>query len=155
MSMKNSKRGARGFTLLEVLVALTILSIGLLGIAGLMMVSLKNNQSAVYRSQAAWLAYDIVDRMRANRGLALPAAGASPYSYTISSTAVPGAGVAHDDLDAWKTAVTGALTSGGGSVAVVPATGVTTVTIQWDDTRSGVAATGISATQTYTMSTRI
>lgn len=155
MLIKTTFKTSRGFTLLEVLVALTILSIGLLGIAGLLMTSLKNNQSAAYRSQAAWLAYDIVDRMRANRGIALPASGASPYTYTISTAAVAGSGVAHDDLTAWKTAVTGAMTGGGGSVSVVPSTGVATVTVQWDDTRSGVAATGISATQTFTMSTRI
>ena len=57
----------RGATLIEVLVAMLVLSIGLLGLAGMQMTALKSNQSAYYRSQATVLAYDIIDRMRANR----------------------------------------------------------------------------------------
>ena len=60
-----------GFTLLEVLVALVILSIGLLGLAGLQAASLRYNHSSYLRSQATLIAYDIVDRMRANRQEAL------------------------------------------------------------------------------------
>ena len=56
----------RGYTLIEVLVALFIMSFGLLGMAGLQVVSLKQNQSAYMRSQATILAYDVIDRMRAN-----------------------------------------------------------------------------------------
>jgi type IV pilus assembly protein PilV len=55
-----------GFTLLEVLVAIVILSIGLLGLAGLQAVSLNNNQIAYYRSIASQQAYDMADRIRAN-----------------------------------------------------------------------------------------
>lgn len=58
--------GERGYTLIEVLVALFIMSFGLLGMAGLQIVSLKQNQSAYMRSQATILAYDVIDRMRAN-----------------------------------------------------------------------------------------
>ncbi|NOS87695.1 MAG: type IV pilus modification protein PilV [Methylococcaceae bacterium] len=57
----------RGFTLIEVLVAMVVLSIGLLGLAGLQATSLKSNQSAYHRSQATQLAYEMADRMRANR----------------------------------------------------------------------------------------
>lgn len=56
----------KGVTLIEVLVAVLVLSIGLLGVASLQMYGLRYNQSAYLRSQAAILAYDIVDRMRAN-----------------------------------------------------------------------------------------
>jgi type IV pilus assembly protein PilV len=55
-----------GFTLLEILVAIVVLSIGLLGLAGLQVVSLNNNQLAYYRSVASQQAYDIADRIRAN-----------------------------------------------------------------------------------------
>lgn len=60
--------GQRGFTLLEILVAIVVLSIGLLGLAGLQVVSLTNNQTAHYRSIATQQAYDMADRMRANLG---------------------------------------------------------------------------------------
>lgn len=56
----------RGFTLIEVLVALLVLSIGLLGLAALQTTSLQLNTSSYQRTQATLLAYDIIDRMRAN-----------------------------------------------------------------------------------------
>jgi type IV pilus assembly protein PilV len=59
-------RASRGFTLLEVLIALLIFSLGLLGLAGLMVVSVKTNQSAYLRTQASFLAQSMADRMRAN-----------------------------------------------------------------------------------------
>jgi type IV pilus assembly protein PilV len=60
-----------GFTLIEVLIAVLVLSIGLLGLAGLQAVSLRSNHSGLLRSQANILAYDLIDRMRANRNAAL------------------------------------------------------------------------------------
>ena len=59
--------GQRGFSLLEVLIAVVVLSIGLLGLASLQATSLRMNQEALMRSQEAHLAYDMIDRMRANR----------------------------------------------------------------------------------------
>lgn len=63
-----AKHGYRqqGFTLLEVLVAIVVISLGLLGLAGLQVVSLNNNQTAYYRSIATQQAYDMADRVRAN-----------------------------------------------------------------------------------------
>jgi type IV pilus assembly protein PilV len=69
--MTTSMKCNRGFTLLEVLVAVLVLSIGLLGLAGLQAASLRNNHSGYLRSQATILAYDYIDRMRANRDVAL------------------------------------------------------------------------------------
>lgn len=65
MQMKSLNKSC-GFTLVEVLVALVILSIGLLSMATLMMTSLQSSQDAYLRSQASLLTYDIVERMRAN-----------------------------------------------------------------------------------------
>lgn len=50
----------RGFTLIEVLIALLVLAVGLLGMASLMMTSLQSSQSAYLRSQASLLAQDLV-----------------------------------------------------------------------------------------------
>jgi type IV pilus assembly protein PilV len=63
---RRATRNVRGFTLLEVLIALLIFSLGLLGLAGLMVVSVKTNQSAYLRTQASFLAQSMADRMRAN-----------------------------------------------------------------------------------------
>ena len=62
----SQSRWQNGFSLLEILVAMVVLSIGLLGLAGLQAVSLNNNQIAYYRSIASQQAYDMADRMRAN-----------------------------------------------------------------------------------------
>ena len=55
-----------GFTLLEVLIALLVFSLGLLGMAGLLVVSVQTNHSAFLRTQATFLAQSLADRMRAN-----------------------------------------------------------------------------------------
>lgn len=63
-----NRQHVRGFSLLEVLIALLIFSLGLLGMAGLMVVSVKTNQSAYMRTQASFLAQSMSDRLRANLG---------------------------------------------------------------------------------------
>ncbi|HIB83618.1 MAG TPA: type IV pilus modification protein PilV [Chromatiaceae bacterium] len=60
------KLQSKGFTLIEVLVAVVVLSIGLLGLAGMQLAGLQNNQSALYRSIATYQAWDMADRLRAN-----------------------------------------------------------------------------------------
>lgn len=120
----------KGFTLLEVLVAMLVLSIGLLGLAGLMASSLRNNHSAYYRSQATWLAYDVIDRMRTNRP------NAADYIVGIGGASAAG-GLAGADVTDWKAMVANSLPEGDGSVAVVAAGEARTVTvvIQWNDAR--------------------
>ena len=62
-----AKRSARGFTIVEALVAFVVLSIGMLGIAGLFAVTLRTSGTAIQRVTAVDLASDIADRIRANR----------------------------------------------------------------------------------------
>jgi type IV pilus assembly protein PilV len=57
----------QGFTLLEVLIAIVVMSLGLLGLAGLQAASLRNNQTAYYRAMGAQQVYDMADRIRANQ----------------------------------------------------------------------------------------
>ena len=126
-----------GFTLLEVLVAVLVLSIGLLGLAGLMAASIRNNQSAYQRTQATWLAYDIVDRMRVNR----PEALASNYDTALGTPATCAANptlsgaMAAQDLTGWKTLLACALPAGDGAVALDTTNRRVTVTVQWNDSR--------------------
>src|ERR1700679_2100603 len=74
-----------GFTIVEVLVSLVILSIGLLGIAKLVLYSAHSNDSAYLRSQATQLAYEILDNMRANP----TAVGLGSYTTPLSAAATP------------------------------------------------------------------
>ena len=122
----------QGFTLLEVLVALLVVSIGLIGLAGLMTTSLKNNQSASQRSQATWLAYDILDRMRANPTVA---ATANSGGYNINYGATPSvSGVAGTDLTDWLTELAAAFPQGQGQISV-NSQGVVTIHVRWNDSR--------------------
>jgi type IV pilus assembly protein PilV len=66
MMMNSTKQFTRGFTLLEVLVAVLVLSFGLLGIAGLLLATVQNNTLAAQRTTATFLAQDMVDRIRQN-----------------------------------------------------------------------------------------
>lgn len=61
------RAAASGFSMIEVLIALLVLAIGLLGFALLQTMNLRYTQSAQYRTQATNLAYDLLDQMRANR----------------------------------------------------------------------------------------
>ncbi len=73
----------KGFTLVEVLVALLVLSIGLLAVASMQTNSLRSNYNALTRSKAVQGCEDILDRMRANRNAALAS------DYDIALTVVP------------------------------------------------------------------
>jgi type IV pilus assembly protein PilV len=131
-----------GFTLLEVLVAMVVLSIGLLGLASMMASTMRNNHSAYHRSQATWLAYDIIDRMRVNRASAL----APSYNIALGVTPATPAGtpppLSAVDVFDWKTQLGRSLPAGDGSVTVTPATRAVTVIICWDDSRGTGGGTG-------------
>ena len=129
----------RGTTLVETLVALVVLSVGLLGIAALQMTSLRNNRGAHLRSQAQVLAYDIADRMRANRTLA----DGNAYLIAIGAGAT-GTGLVLTDLQAWKNTL--ALMLPGGDGAIERDGAMFRITITWTDS--------IGA-QTFTTRTRI
>ena len=62
----NMRRKQRGFSLIEVLVSVVIMSVGILGVAGMQVLSLQQNRSALLRADALQLGNDILDRMRAN-----------------------------------------------------------------------------------------
>lgn len=67
MLAPHSVRQQTGATMIEVMIAVLVLSIGLLGTASLLGVSIRNTQSANYRSQAANLAYEFIDTARSNK----------------------------------------------------------------------------------------
>lgn len=136
----------RGFTLIESLVALLIMSVGLLGVAALQLASLQANHGAFQRTQATFLAQDIVDRMRANRDAAV--AGQYDIEFGDAPPTTP-ATTAEIDLAAWRNRLVATLPAGAagtlesqpsGEIATDPATDTITVRIRWDDTKGAEAA---------------
>jgi len=138
-----------GFTLLEVLIAILVLSIGLLGLAGLMASSMRNSHSAYQRTQATWLAYDMIDRMRVNRDVAI--ASTNNYNITLATATSSSTGLAGIDVTGWKTTLANALPAGNGSVAVVSGTRAVTVIVQWNDSRGTLG----NSTQQFRVDTQL
>ena len=121
------RRNLHGFTLLEVLVALFVLSIGLLGMAALQSVGLRSSHGAYLASQAAVLAYDMADRIRANPG------NAGAYVGDADCAAV-NAPLAAADVADWGCLVADLLPSGVGRVESPPGDDDTfTVIVEWED----------------------
>lgn len=61
-----NKSRQQGLTLVESMVALLIISVGLLGIAALQLTAMQQNSSALHQSKAVWAGYAMADRIRAN-----------------------------------------------------------------------------------------
>ncbi|MDQ2068805.1 type IV pilus modification protein PilV [Natronospira bacteriovora] len=121
----------RGFSFIEVLIAVLILGIGLLGVASLQVVGLQNNQGAYAQSQATTLAYQITDAMRANR----QAAVAGHYNLAMGDDAPTGNSVAVQDLQDWVANVRQLLPDGQGAIRVTGG-GEVRVRIRWLDDRT-------------------
>ncbi len=134
---------SRGTSLIEVLISVLILGIGLLGIASMQAITLRNGQSSMERSQAVMQTYSILDAMRSN----VLVARANSYNMARSCT-VPAAvtTLAQNDLHDWMTNVQtnlGATACG----TINCASNVCTITVDWNDSR-GTAGAALQETIT-------
>ncbi|WP_028623352.1 type IV pilus modification protein PilV [Pseudomonas sp. Ant30-3] len=125
-----SKVAQEGTTLIEVLVALLILTVGLLGAAAFQLNALKYTDSSRMTSQASFIAYDMMDRIRANSGA----------DYTGTPPTAPNLSVARDqDLYDFTTNIVDSLgATATGSVKLDKRD--YTITITWDDSRAANVA---------------
>lgn len=119
-------------TLIEVLVTLVIISVGLLGVAALQLTTVRNNQDAYVRSQAAMLASDMLDRMRANRTDSAGNTKAPMYVVDIGDDVVPSTPEGEQVAD-WRTVLDAQLPGGRGGIAYDASTALVTITIQWGE----------------------
>ena len=160
-SARSSLGGSSGFTLVEVLVALVVLTIGMLGIAAVYLEGLRSSRTALLRTQAVVLAADMADRIRANRYVL---AGAQVYdpaatvatanntcdkSVNVASKCTP-AQMFANDLARWQTAIQTRLPGGTGTVgfALVNTIPTYTVTVSWVESGETVGGTYILTVQT-------
>ena len=154
-AINRQSKAAAGFTLLEVLVAVVVLSIGLLGLASLQVNGLRFNHSAYMRTQATLLAEELADRMRTNRPGFIannydnPAAALVPACRTPAGcTALE---MAQSDVAEWQQSLAALLPNGQGVVCrdAVPVEAASTpaapscdggntytIKIWWDDRRA-------------------
>jgi len=146
MPIKHHSNHHKGFTLLEVMISVFILGVGLLGLAGLQVTSLKSNHSAQLRTEAIIHIYDIVERMRINKAVAQTGG----YDIDLGDAAPATSSIVDTDRAAWKAALSSALPNGDGAIAT-DGNDITTITIQWDDSRGA----GGSSTQQFSISSEL
>ncbi|HEX7046690.1 MAG TPA: type IV pilus modification protein PilV [Gammaproteobacteria bacterium] len=148
MDVQPFSRSRSGYSLIEVMIALLILSIGMLGVGGMVLGASKDTRGAFYRTKAVALAWDMAERIRANRTAGIAYAvdqtgdgtdnscsasstNATPLACTVESLA------AHDIFE-WKTALVDkerGLPQGMGSIEFNNATSppTYTITVNWSD----------------------
>lgn len=160
-------RPSRGFTLIEALIALLVLTVGLLGAAGMLLSSVRNSHNSYLRSQASFIADSLVERMRANPlGIwgahyngALNAS--TPTAPSCGASGCTPAQVAAYDRDAIARQVVQLLPRGAGAVVcqtrgtapvrnfgISPVDGECRITMSWNEKRD-VDADGFGGSQTF------
>ena len=126
----------QGFTLVEVLIALIIMSVGMLGIAGLYVHSMQAGRTSLFRHNAVIMAGDIADRIRANPRAAAAYIGAGADNACVNGgvNCTPAQMAAHDIL-LWDQQALDTLPNGDVTIifnnAVVPPT--YQITVAWDE----------------------
>lgn len=134
MKLQPTSKHARGISLIEVLVAVLVLSIGLLGLAALQSLSIRAGQSAYYRTQATNLAYEVADFARVNR------------SAVVDGCNLP-------VLPGWVAFAGAQMPDGAITAEVIDCTeGVIRVTVTWGEERIADAVDGM---ETVEIETRI
>ena len=140
----------RGSTLIEVLVAILITAIGVMGAAAVQLNAVKFNQTAKFRSTAVFLANDIADRLRANRTAALN----GNYDIAMDDDAPSGSSIEAVDLGEWLGELALRMPSGDGEVARDDRR--FTITIQWDESRlSDTREAGSDSLQSFQFITEL
>lgn len=153
MIRRHSRHGSgrqRGFTLIEVMIAILVMGVGLLGFALLQTMNVRFTKSAQQRTVATALAYEVIDMMRTQRS----DAGLGAYNqikFTSFGSVVPGncsrpaAATTAANITRWKCEVRTALPDGVAQVALA-ADGNVTVDVRWGDAHWSENAADVNTT---------
>ena len=149
-----------GFSLLEVLITMVVVALGLLGVAGMQVASIKLADAADVRSKGVVFVNDIAERILANPRNA--------DSYAVSLTGAVTSGPAAVDVTAWKAALALRLPLGKGSISVADDTTscvndlavvkckLVTIIVQWDESRAKRSTSGANpGLVTFTSTIRV
>ena len=136
----------RGLTLIEALIALLVISIGLLGIAALQLTSLKQTSNANWSSQAVWYSYEMTDRINANRSENnaslnnyLGIDTNNDYSQDCVASTCSTAQMATADAEQWKILISN-LPEGRGVINAGPMPNSLDISVLWRDSASDPSA---------------
>jgi len=137
MNLKFNLQKQQAFTLVEVMVAMVVFSIGLLGLAGLQSLGMQNNQTAFFRTLAMQQAYNMSDRMRENivgvkagNYNAITKTAGTLGTNCITSTCAPAALASFDQFE-WNTNNATQLPQGQGTVTSVG--GQFVICVMWNE----------------------
>lgn len=165
MAMLRQFDDEAGVAMIEALIAIIVISFGLLGLAGLQLAGVRTNQVAYYRSVATAQAYDMADRMRANISAVnggsynaitatIPARPACSNPFTAGGGCAPAA-MATYDAYAWLTENARLLPGGSGTVTKLATSNAFDINVQWTEKCSpGEASCSTSGILTRTFTTR-
>ena len=149
-----------GFSLLEVLITMVVVALGLLGVAGMQVSSIKLADAADVRSRGVVFVNDIAERILSNPNNA--------DAYVVGLNGAVTSGSASADVTAWKAALALRLPLGKGSISVaddtascvndlaVPKCKLVTIVVQWDESRAKRSAVGANpGLVTFTSTIRV
>ena len=146
-----SSRCSAGVGLIEVLAALLVISIGILGMVGLQTKSLQHNHVAYLRSQAVIIGNDMMDRIRVNRSLSsvtedyVVTAGqltttqcsTEAYPDNCETDSCTSSELAEYDIRQWKFQMACILPNSDGSITIEDSTAgrIYVISMQFDESR--------------------
>ena len=157
LNYRQKQRAQSGFTLIESMIAVVVFSFGLLGVAGVMIVSVKNNHNGYLRTQATFLAHSMIENMRNNSWDVWRNNYDGTYGGTFASVAGMCTATAPCACNAtiarerqmWSNMIVQMLPGGAGQIACVPSkpllnpepcnvsnppyVGICTVTVSWNE----------------------
>lgn len=149
-----------GASLLEVMIALVVFGIGMIGTAALMATSIRDNNSAYLRTQAVFLANNMAERIRANLdgadegeydAIALGSSGGTAADCDWDAPCDFDALAANDEFE-WKRMINQSLPNGQGSVTAQNTDPeVFLITVQWIEAATDDGNT--AGTQTVVLAT--